>query len=812
MKQAEVTVARLRQFCRSLKRRAEAGVETPAEIGRAARERLPPTLAVKVFRRLNSLQPQGSESMVGLVECYLQLGQIAKAEKALARRIAKGATGNEVLNLHARLANQLQRWELARERWQVTLHHHPGDPAALRGLAGALARLGEAEPAIALYRRLIDEAKANPADHYTLAELIAQRDRRWLTPADTGALAERFPDDADLAARHVGRLRAFHEAAAAEDFLRAWAERTSAPLDLGPDRRPGPEDPRGAGAKAAALHLERFEADPQNFAHLAAAARSLAKAGRWQEAQKLVSQVEAGEHAEQLFHLRADLCLLAGREAEAARWLLRALRLCGSLSNAARLGRFLIDRGRFGYADLLLSRFAEAFAQSASGRCELALLQARMKRVEPALALLEPALRSLGMPQHFMSHYASLLWQTGKLRRTRTVTLALATRRTELLLEEGGEGGVLKEVRKEVRVSARQLAALGERQHFTRHAQRLRALVPSAAVLRAGTRPDREAGSLLRALTLAERRGDAEATYRQLRGGLAELVDRTGNPGRAGDLLYRAARLAEAAGRPGAALAWLEQAVWANKQDPLLLRAYRAALARHAGRLAGGRGLACVLVVSWQGNLERARYLAEGIREESGFVAFTLSGDPAAALPKAVAKPYGYDLVVPSGDGYTRLARKVMLAYRFLAACTGFAAVFKIDDDCWIADFDRFRQALEACVAAGDDYAGRMTEYRNGIYHHSRHRPGAEVAIAEHDPVPFCFGGLGYFLSRRSLEAIFTLGLTHFRTEGGNRIYEDVLVGEILAAAGIQPVDRDFPRTGGLLAELNEPLLLLAER
>lgn len=199
-----------------------------------------------------------------------------------------------------------------------------------------------------------------------------------------------------------------------------------------------------------------------------------------------------------------------------------------------------------------------------------------------------------------------------------------------------------------------------------------------------------------------------------------------------------------------------------------------------------------VVVYSCQPNLEsrlpamRAAWL--DALEEAGIPWIVAVGGGDGTLE-------GHVLWLDAPDSYEALPRKSVALFEWLRANSGFAHIFKIDDDCFL-DAER---AIGGLSYRRHDYFGRRLTLRPGqmdrLWHQGRSASPAAAREIDKSPEPseYADGGAGYVLSRRALEALHDVWQS---PEGAwlrlVSFMEDKLVGDSLARAGIRPSNRDY--------------------
>ncbi|SDE59431.1 glycosyltransferase family 2 protein [Ruegeria marina] len=152
-------------------------------------------------------------------------------------------------------------------------------------------------------------------------------------------------------------------------------------------------------------------------------------------------------------------------------------------------------------------------------------------------------------------------------------------------------------------------------------------------------------------------------------------------------------------------------------------------------------------------------------------------------------------LALDAPDDYEGLPQKTLATIAWVRANTGFAHMFKIDDDCFL-NADAFFHGLSYRKA---DYYGRTLTRGVGQMDRAWHtlKSGSDRGRFELDKSPepsaYCDGGSGYALSRTAMEAALAAAAS---PEGqaliGASFMEDKLLGDLLSLAGIRPENTDY--------------------
>ena len=155
----------------------------------------------------------------------------------------------------------------------------------------------------------------------------------------------------------------------------------------------------------------------------------------------------------------------------------------------------------------------------------------------------------------------------------------------------------------------------------------------------------------------------------------------------------------------------------------------------------------------------------------------------------------GHVLSLEAPDSYEALPQKSVALFEWLRANSGFAHVYKIDDDCFL-DAER---AIGGLSYRRYDYFGRRLTLRPGqmdrLWHQGRSAAPTAAREIDKSPEPseYADGGAGYVLNRRALEALHEVWQS---PEGAwlrlVSFMEDKLVGDSLARAGVRLSHRDY--------------------
>ena len=149
-------------------------------------------------------------------------------------------------------------------------------------------------------------------------------------------------------------------------------------------------------------------------------------------------------------------------------------------------------------------------------------------------------------------------------------------------------------------------------------------------------------------------------------------------------------------------------------------------------------------------------------------------------------KIIGDVIYVNSGDYYENLPSKISSFIRYIYEKTDYKYLFKVDDDCYINinrlssfDFTHYNYLGLKIGATKDNY--------NNKWHFNKCKSELLNSLVNTKPFlcDWCGGGFGYFLSRKSMEAI-SLNTSYLEDE----LYEDKGIGEILFINNIK-IDTD---------------------
>lgn len=773
-------------------------------------ERLPRPLALTVLRECATHAP-GEKAIWGcLAECHIVLENTADAEMAIESALQSGAPAGFVHRLRATLAERRDRFSEALDHWKLCLQTCE-TASNLRALARCYENSGAIDKAVSTYEQLIATDKAQPVDHYEHAVLDSLNRGVDFRPQDSEALQQRYSSDAKVAARHAELLDASGlagEGPRASDAMPKTTEELFAYSMELQVRRDGKATPTAADAEAALEHLIE---QPKNVLALENCTMLLAKSGDLKGAKAFLARIGNGEASGRLAFIEADLEDLSGNPRRALTLKISAARLCDRARNLAGLCRALYRMQRWLAAERVLASIKQNFSETLPGLRILMSLTYDLKDFPTAADTFDRVQPLLRRERSLHSH-AGALWQIGETGRAWSTILAIVTKRRALISSDPSiRQAALAEVKVDLDGYLADLEQAGDARRLAKVVRdgQSKFRYTQLHLLKSSSIYNERSTAFLQALTRHEAAGELKEAGALIEKHLPGVIGMTSLPQYCGDLYYRASRIFEALGKPGKALHYIEQALWYNKADEQLLLHHRRILQQICKPLkTAAYKRPAVLILTWSGNLERAERLADDIATRTGLLVFTLYGNPNRITHRIEARSYGHRIIVPSGDGYESLAKKLLLAYRFLFAATAVTSILKIDDDGVLDDPEALSALLHSSEVAGIDYGGRYHYYRGGVYHHG-HLSAADQAPARavHGHIPYC-GGFCYYLSRKSLGEIYRFGLTHYWVDNPYIVYEDVYFGEMLSAAGIEPTFLDVLHRSGILLEAYEPLAL----
>jgi len=140
-------------------------------------------------------------------------------------------------------------------------------------------------------------------------------------------------------------------------------------------------------------------------------------------------------------------------------------------------------------------------------------------------------------------------------------------------------------------------------------------------------------------------------------------------------------------------------------------------------------------------------------------------------------------LYMPCSDNYESLPQKVLSFYKYALERTPFDFVYKIDDDCYLN-----AENVYSTLFWNYDYVGKIVATDEKALQRDWHfgkctDPEINRTFYGGEYIgPWCGGGFGYFLSRRSLSTISSMSefITH-------ELYEDKAIGDALRMNNIFP-------------------------
>lgn len=173
--------------------------------------------------------------------------------------------------------------------------------------------------------------------------------------------------------------------------------------------------------------------------------------------------------------------------------------------------------------------------------------------------------------------------------------------------------------------------------------------------------------------------------------------------------------------------------------------------------------------------------------KKMGIQYYFIIGDPTAATTYVD----GDYLYVNCPDNYESLPKKLILFYEYIVSHTSFDYVFKVDDDCYVNVENLYSTSFWEY-----DYFGRIVATSQDDLIRTWHYGKCQNKELNETPYPgeyigsWCGGGFGYFLSRKSLEA-----LQLSKDAVMNELYEDKAIGDALRKRGILPEENPNYRT-----------------
>ena len=685
-------------------------------------------------------------------------GALRRVLEITATYVGAGRDRAWALRLHARALKDCARYAEAEPLWERLLEHEPDNGEARQGLRRAARLRGVFPPGGTAFQQL--GAKAAKAG-------------RWVTLKDLDeAIAAGSPDADKLASQRTRMLR--NQYGVHNDVAVPPEEERRAPVEAQPTGAAEAEAPIAAGLTALRLAQDHF------------------RAGRYAEALATLPADALNQTCGDVRALRRDALIRNGAYRAGLAEAFAAFRVAPTPENFAPLARLLVDDGRMKALTVLWRRGLPRGAMNyAPWRLAASETCAAMGRFDQALSLAESGLAL--DPTTPMAHklVARAEWLCGHARPAWRRYVAIAMDRPELVEGEAA----FQSAADEIRAAAASAEAAGD-EDLTEALLALRTQIAEPYLLKL-ERPLSEAeGRALASLAAAPPDAD----------GVMALTESYSEPVKCGLALRALADAAERAGNIGAARRALEAAVWKHKVEGGHVMRLRRFMADHAPRLtltgSGPRVLA--LMVTCKPNLEKAGRLASAFTARTGLPVATLSADDAIPMPVLEPRPYGHHLTVPGDDLYLGLAQKMNAAYRYLAWCSNADAVLKIDDDVVVQSPNKLAILLEELWATGADYAGKVSVFQNGAFHIGRHPDQHRARSSHHAPRGYANGAMGYWMSRRALEAVARLGLSYYADWVEEALYEDVYIGEVLAEAGIRVTHVEMLSRGGLVADVFE--------
>jgi serine/threonine-protein kinase len=197
--------------------------------------------ALSHFAQAVEIDPQYAPAHAALAQCHAALCSEfrrlpAKEAMPLAREAAERALTLDPMLAEAHavrgqiLANFERRFRDAEAAFERAVELSPGDAAAIMGLAGVTAALGDTDEAIALAQRAIDRDPLNPPLRLTYAQLL------WCARRFDEALEEQsrvIAFDPTLQAAHADRGSSLHYLGRYDDAVASW--RTAVSVGQVPD-------------------------------------------------------------------------------------------------------------------------------------------------------------------------------------------------------------------------------------------------------------------------------------------------------------------------------------------------------------------------------------------------------------------------------------------------------------------------------------------------------------------------------------------------------------------------------------------------
>lgn len=179
-----------------------------------------------------------------------------------------------------------------------------------------------------------------------------------------------------------------------------------------------------------------------------------------------------------------------------------------------------------------------------------------------------------------------------------------------------------------------------------------------------------------------------------------------------------------------------------------------------------------------RGTLETQRSRIHSMMERLGLPYLLCDG----GATNTVYDPERHTVHLACNDSYAGLPDKMLVLFKFLATASDFAPFthfVKCDEDM------RVLRPFEETNILGD-YSGRVYTSEGNRRWHIGRCPGSPWNARPYTGVfvPYCLGGYGYVMSRRAVTvAAIAAGIL----TSADEIYEDLMMGKILLACGIQP-------------------------
>lgn len=678
----------------------------------------------------------------------LELGDLAGAEAAATRAIERLPEDARLATLQARVALRRRDWQAALARAEAVTRRWPEELDGWRTLVDVLAGLEDWERILELSERtadLLGDVEATTLRARALRELGELRTARQ----ELERLAERLggvlPPKAGIE-------------------LAALASR------------------QGAFDEAVRLLRTIVAAAPGDLWARGALARNLAGCGDVAEARRVLLEAESPVRHPALLWGFLGVAQETRDLPAMVRWAIRIIRTTWDRGFAAGLlVEALVGLGHEQLAERLIrGRLRGCCEAHELALCRFMLEYTRARYTE-ALAILEELALSEGDMRLIATHRQRALVRTGRMREAAELTRQLAFS-ARLDFPEVRRRNA--EVRGFLSTVDAPSTAPTEAQ-----VQRYRELLLSVSAV-ASTNPDlvKRAPTSPAYARLArgmhERRGDPAALVRWVDAEfpLARPHIRIG--ALAGLPMYYKHEALWQLGEQGLALECLRGALRYLFQEPYFYaryrQRYRALIARHRP---DGPPRTLILIQSCRRNLGPASLLAWQIEHYIKAPILILVADEKIHVPTL----RGNLLTVPGPDTYEGCTNKMARAYEYLALASNCLGVLKIDDDIFIEDFSKFSSMLDMITRCGVDYVGEWGDYVDPAYHTGKFSNlHLSLNPAGHGHVLLCYGGQGYYLSRHALRNFARL-IVSYPGYVERAMVEDVMVGDVLGAAGIRP-------------------------